>query len=62
MNAEQASELAGDDRVMMNGRVGRVLLVEHNAVSICWDGRELPEIFHVTGMADILLLKKIRRR
>ena len=62
MNAEQASELAGDDRVMMNGRVGRVLLVEHNAVSIWWDGRELPEMFHVTGMADILLLKKIRRR
>ena len=62
MNAEQASELAGDDRVMMNGRVGRVLLVEHNAVSIWWDGRELPEMFHVTGMADILLLKKIRQR
>ena len=62
MNAEQASELAGDDRVMMNGRVGRVLLVEHNAVSIWWDGRELPEMFHVAGMADILLLKKIRRR
>ena len=62
MNAEQASELAGDDRVMMNGRVGRVLLVEHNAVSIWWDGRELPEMFHVTGMADILLLKRIGRR
>jgi hypothetical protein len=40
MNAKQASELVGDDRVMMNGRVGRVLQVEHNAVSICWDGRE----------------------
>ena len=35
MNAKQASELVGDDRVMMNGRVGRVLRVEHNAVSIC---------------------------
>ena len=62
MDAKQASELVGDDRVMMNGRVGRVLRVEHNAVSICWDGRELPEMFHVTGMADILLLKRIRRR
>ena len=62
MDATQASELVGDDRVMMNGRVGKVLRVEHNAVSICWDGRELPEMFHVTGMADILLLKRIRRR
>ena len=48
MDAKQASELVGDDRVMMNGRVGRVLRVEHNAVSICWDGRELPEMFHDT--------------
>jgi hypothetical protein len=62
MNAKQASELVGDDRVMMNGRVGGVLRVKHNAVCICWDGRELPEMFHVAGMADILLLKRIRRR
>jgi hypothetical protein len=46
MDAKTASELVGDDRVMTNGRVGRVLRVEHNAVSICWDGRELPKMFH----------------